>query len=398
MSTSRVRRKVSTDEAQARLTPTAATDEPALVTSVHGAYFAQNRAVGGYVLQDEIGKDENFFPIDRNIGGIENIRHTARLHDVFKSSCFVIRCLEVVHFVYPDGGPHGVALAFQLVGNDLGKYLAKNGAQMTRRDATEMAYGVLLCVQELHKKSVVHTNINLNKFFVDESGKIWIGDLSAARQYHEDLSIHGTKEFTPPSYASQLRAIDVYQAGLVVYCILKREFPWEVVVPGVTNGWQMWASKNQQNLALGNNLLPSERFLFQWCLAFKPFQRPPVDKLVSFLNVWRQPNAGHELGRAFASHDDLAKLSKANDHFGLVNIGYDKAYVANLFAQPGGDPIRPLFIEYVFQHGIHNMQKVPTHRHDSSIVIQDLLGGFRELVSMLVEDAAKYISFEASNG
>jgi serine/threonine protein kinase len=111
----------------------------------------------------------------------------------------------------------------------------------SERDVKRFFYRLLGGLRTMHGKGIIHRDIKLDNIFLADSSDICcarLGDFGHAliRGVHQSYSRCGSKEYSAPELMDAQKSnrnegtydtpVDMWSAGVVLYCVLSREFPF----------------------------------------------------------------------------------------------------------------------------------------------------------------------------
>ena len=148
---------------------------------------------------------------------------------------------------FQEGGKYYIVM--DLYNNkDLFRYLSAH-MQIQKRIKEENIWSIFnQCLEALtyiHNKGLIHRDIKLGNIFLDDSGKVVIGDFGLSAMFNQNefskLNTNeqnllkfipeacGTPQFVAPEvkYKNYDQKVDVYSLGICFYCLLFHDLPHE---------------------------------------------------------------------------------------------------------------------------------------------------------------------------
>ncbi|PRW60302.1 kinase [Chlorella sorokiniana] len=245
-------------------------------------------------------------------------------------------------------------------GDLLEKLLRDKKAMNEKKVAIEVAYPCLSILQTLHEMRIIHRDIKLENIFIDDAGRVKLGDFGLTMSMRQESAISpvGTVEYMAPEVVAlppvdlvisgQIKAtdipptnekVDIWALGVTIYELVTGRLPFE--------------GKDKPEIKrniTANNLAPLPSFLTPQCQSFikamltysvdqRPscaqllqhpyitmYCTPPVPKPATLPNVIAlhaySPGAG---GRAPAPADDMRSPRTPGGSHVPVTVGRNAA-------------------------------------------------------------------------
>ncbi|KAI5359947.1 Putative protein kinase [Septoria linicola] len=144
-------------------------------------------------------------------------RELQREYDIYRKLPRHPRLLSLLH----DSSPSRLVLPY-LPGGTLEARLKTNTEPLSRQQRLQLAADAAEAVAVLHANAVIHGDIQLRNFMLDEEGRLIIIDFAGSTlDGQQGTALEGTRYFLPrqPEDPSTVRT-DIFALGTVLYAIL----------------------------------------------------------------------------------------------------------------------------------------------------------------------------------
>lgn len=142
-------------------------------------------------------------------------------------------------------------------------------------------YKILQPVQLLHNNNIVHLDLKLENYFVDDNS-IVLGDFGTSRihdtyYYDEyDTQVIGTRSYTAPEILVNKfsKASDIWSCGVMLYYILKDDSP---IVDNINTLY----NRNEE-IVIHKNVSNDLKYLLDKLLSIDHLDRPTINEILNY--------------------------------------------------------------------------------------------------------------------
>ncbi|XP_013360743.1 PREDICTED: inactive serine/threonine-protein kinase PLK5 isoform X10 [Chinchilla lanigera] len=175
-----------------------------------------------------------------------------------------------------------VYMVLEYCGRQSLAHVLKARQTLTEPEVRYYLRGVVSGLRYLHQRRIVHRDLKLSNFFLNNSMEVKIGDLGLAARVGPGGRCHrvlcGTPNFLAPEVVSRnghTCQSDIWALGCVLYTALTGSPPFPVAPPS-----EMYQSILDGRYPEPAHLSPSARHLIARLLAPNPAERPSLDQLL----------------------------------------------------------------------------------------------------------------------